>query len=152
MITTANSGNIWDFVSRCALPNECWIWCGRVNENGYGWVSDNGKLRLAHRVAYEKVKGSIPSGLVLDHLCGVPGCVNPNHLEAVTQQENLRRGNGVCAKRSRQTHCKNGHEFTPENTARNSVRPTHRKCKACQRAYDAKRIAARKASRVAAVA
>jgi hypothetical protein len=46
---------------------------------------------MAHRVVYERVRGPIPKGLVLDHLCRNPGCVNPEHLEPVSQATNLRR-------------------------------------------------------------
>lgn len=64
----------------------------------------------AHRLSYTLAYGSIPEGLVIDHLCRTPVCVRPDHLEAVTQQENMRRGPGA------KTHCKRGHEFNEVNT------------------------------------
>lgn len=72
----------------------CWIWSASryVRRGGYGQFNLNGTAVKAHRIAYELVKGPIPDGLVLDHLCRVTACVNPDHLEAVTQQENTRRG------------------------------------------------------------
>lgn len=71
----------------------CWLWTGSLNSDGYGRF--NGKL--AHRRTYLEVVGPIPDGLVLDHLCRVRNCVNPDHLEPVTQRENMRRGDqGQC--------------------------------------------------------
>lgn len=69
----------------------CWRWIGAHNQGGYGLVGVNGRLVTAHRRAYELVVGSIPHGLVLDHLCRVRDCCKPFHLEPVTQAENLRR-------------------------------------------------------------
>lgn len=61
-------------------------------------------------------------------------CVNPDHLEAVTNRENVLRGAGVTAQNARKEFCKYGHEFTPENTRHFGT--THRSCKMCQRRYD----------------
>ena len=69
----------------------CWVWTGARNRAGYGQVSRNGSNVSAHRWVYKRMRGPIPPGLVLDHLCYNPPCVNPDHLEAVTQEENLRR-------------------------------------------------------------
>lgn len=70
--------------------DECWPWLGVKNQKGYGMVSDwlkfNGS-RLAHRLTYEYLIGPIPDGLVIDHLCRNPGCVNPYHMEPVTNWE-----------------------------------------------------------------
>jgi hypothetical protein len=66
----------------------CWIWQRRVNEKGYG----HGNNGLAHRAYYEALHGKLPVGLVLDHLCRVRACVNPDHLEPVTNAENIQRG------------------------------------------------------------
>lgn len=70
----------------------CWIWKLTPTTNGYAQVRINNKGLRAHRVAYEEKFGPIPHGLVIDHLCRQPMCVNPDHLEAVTQGENIRRG------------------------------------------------------------
>lgn len=72
--------------------DSCWIWSGAIHGNGYGVFRWNGRNGQAHRFSYEAHKGAIPVGLVIDHLCRVRNCVNPDHLEAVTQGENLRRG------------------------------------------------------------
>lgn len=71
----------------------CTVWIGATNNKGYGLIGiGGGRIALAHRVAYEDEYGPIPEGHVIDHLCRVRNCVNPMHLEAVTQGENNRRG------------------------------------------------------------
>lgn len=67
----------------------CFIWQRHLDENGYGRAS---RRTLAHRLYYERARGPVPEGLELDHLCRVPACVNPDHLEPVTHVENIRRG------------------------------------------------------------
>jgi hypothetical protein len=68
----------------------CWIWTGGRSKAGYGAIFANGR-NSTHRVAYELSVGPIPKGLTIDHLCFVLTCVNPAHLEAVTNEENARR-------------------------------------------------------------
>lgn len=70
----------------------CWLWTGHMQNAGYGFISIKGKQYLVHRFMYERYNGAIPEGLVLDHLCRVTTCVNPDHLEPVTTAENVRRG------------------------------------------------------------
>ncbi len=72
--------------------NGCWNWIGAKSERGYGRLGVDGKTLFAHRFYYEKYKGAIPHGLVIDHRCRNPSCVNPEHLDVVTQAENIRRG------------------------------------------------------------
>jgi hypothetical protein len=69
----------------------------------------------------------------LDHLCRVRHCVNPAHLEVVTLHTNVTRGNGWAGRNARKTHCKRGHEFTPENTI--PLRNGGRECRQCRREY-----------------
>ena len=76
---------------------ECLVWIGATNSKGYGLISVDGTLQLAHRVAYVAEFGPIPEGHVIDHLCRVRNCVNPMHLEAVTVGENNRRGRAAKA-------------------------------------------------------
>src|SRR4051812_35821312 len=103
------SGHFWAKV----VPTEadaCWIWVGPVSERGYGVFTDPARprkrrCRAAHRYAYEELRTSIPPGLVLDHLCRTPLCVNPWHLEPVTQRVNTLRGVSVVAAQAVQTHC-----------------------------------------------
>lgn len=73
-------------------PDGCWLWTASCGRGGYGQVWHGGTMARAHRVVYLLVTGSpIPDGLELDHLCRVRHCVNPEHLEPVTRQENQRR-------------------------------------------------------------
>ena len=78
------------------LESGCWKWMGALLDTGYGVLHEGGKVGRAlraHRVAYELYRGEIPEGLVLDHLCHNRWCVNPEHLEAVTNHVNVLRGN-----------------------------------------------------------
>jgi hypothetical protein len=70
----------------------CWIWQGTRTVNDYGQLRVGNRSIRAHRFFYEQMVGSVPDGLVLDHLCRVHACVNPKHLEPVTDAENVRRG------------------------------------------------------------
>lgn len=80
------------FWSKVRIEDDgCWVWTANLN-NGYGNFSFGGKTRKAYRFAYEALAGQVESGLSLDHLCRNRGCVNPNHLEPVTQRENVYRG------------------------------------------------------------
>ncbi|MEU6543900.1 HNH endonuclease signature motif containing protein [Streptomyces sp. NPDC046859] len=107
----------------------CWLWTGTRVGTGYGQLDIAGRKRPAHRVVYEFLIGEIPGGLDLDHLCRVRHCVNPWHLEPVTRQVNIIRGDkpGINAGK---THCPHGHEYTDENTI---VYKGSRFCRACKR-------------------
>ena len=104
--------------------NGCWDWIGAKNAKGYG----NFRSRSAHVVAYELVKGAIPTGLQIDHLCRNKSCINPDHLEAVTGQENTRR--------AQPTHCKHGHALSGSNVML-YARPDgiRRKCRECAKRH-----------------
>jgi len=108
---------------------DCIEWWANKNSDGYG-VLDTAQARrfgqrMAHRMIYEECFGYIPDGLQVDHICCNRSCVNPEHLQLVTLEENLKLG------KERRTHCKNGHERTAENVY---VTPqgTYR-CQICQR-------------------
>ncbi len=110
----------------------CWIWSDVIDQDGYGIIQHTEKNRVlhlrAHRLSYEKFKGKIPEGLVIDHLCRTRCCVNPNHLEVVTISENTKRGG-----RSLKTHCPKGHPYDGDNLYLASV--NHRQCRECRRQY-----------------
>ena len=111
-------------------PDGCIEFTG-ANSGGYGTVRRHGIVVRAHRATYELFVGPIPEGLQLDHLCRNTACVNPAHLEPVTIGENRRRGLlGVLG--ALPTHCRHGHEYTPENT---HIYPGDgsRVCRACGR-------------------
>lgn len=110
----------------------CWEWPGASNGSGYGRVSVGpGKAEYVHRHVYELIVGLIPPGLDLDHLCRNRSCGNPLHLDPVTRGENVRRSPiAPAAVNARKTHCKWGHEFTPENTTRDAR--GRRGCRTCR--------------------
>jgi HNH endonuclease len=109
----------WTKVQRGG-DDDCWLWMASRGHHGYGRFDQ----LAAHRVAYELIIGPIPAGLVIDHLCRNPSCVNPAHLEPVTQRENMRRA------RHALTHCPQGHPYTEDNVYMWNDR---RKCRICHR-------------------
>lgn len=121
------------------MKGPCWIWQGGKNSDGYGAIKqlrDRGLPAPVHAAAYTLLRGPVPEGLELDHLCRVRACMNPDHLEAVTHHENMKRGI-----QATKTHCKRGHEFTPENTkvTINQCGNPGRTCIACQKLAEARR-------------
>ena len=120
-------------------PNSgCWLWTGSTRGAGYADFRVGGKNRLAHRVSYEATFGPIPDGLTLDHKCRVRCCVNPHHLEPVTQRVNTLRGISPSAKNAAKIQCDQGHDL-----AFAYITPAGgRTCRVCQaataRAYRAR--------------
>jgi hypothetical protein len=107
----------WEKVSLPMTADGCMVWRAGATNAGYGrfflaYVDGKRSYTMAHRVAYTLAYGPIPDELEIDHTCGYRPCVRPDHLELVTQTENLARRIGS----SSLLFCKNGHEFTEENT------------------------------------
>lgn len=117
-------------LERWSIPEPmsgCQLWMGYGNGNtAYGRVYYLGVAYLAHRASYELSIGPIPPGLVIDHLCRNPACINPRHLEPVTSQTNTKRGLA-----GNMTHCKRGHELAGENLIR--TKTGNRRCWTCTR-------------------
>lgn len=114
----------------------CWTWLASTTSEGYGQIRADGINRSAHRLSWEMSQGPVPHGLVLDHLCRNRACVNPDHLEPVTQRVNVQRG-----ERAQRTHCPRGHAYSPENTR---VRAGKRNCVACHRINQSNYLARKK--------
>ena len=130
----------------------CWVWVAGKTAQGYGgFHPSKGSMELAHRWAYRVARGPIPDGHVIDHLCRNRACVNPDHLEPVSNEENLRRGAGYALRNGMRDECINGHRYTPENTysdPRGGIR-----CRECARQRDRqphRNAALRRANRKAA--
>jgi hypothetical protein len=131
------------FWAKVDAEGDCWIWTGAIGTHGYGVFRVDGKAVTAHRYSYESLVGKIADGLTIDHLCRNRPCLNPDHLEAVTQMENNRRvPAGLRSASARglkppRTECKRGHPLSGENLY---VVPNsgHRSCRTCakQRVLD----------------
>lgn len=112
----------------------CWIWTLSKNKRGYGKASKRGGgWMLAHRASYLLIIGPLQKGEVPDHLCRVPACVNPYHLEIVTNVENILRGNSLNAINAKKTHCIRGHPLSGDNLYIENKRngKIGRRCKRC---------------------
>lgn len=111
----------------------CWLWDAAIARGGYGHFWLGKRLVYAHRFSYELTRGKIPDGMVIDHKCCVPSCVNPDHLEAVSQKENAQRtvDRGRWHNRhARKTHCPHGHPYFGDNLYFDSG---YRRCRECSR-------------------
>src|SRR6266700_441189 len=116
----------------------CWMWTG-CTVRGYGQMRLKGQRIYTHRASYMIFKGSIPEGMVIDHLCRTPECINPNHLEAVTNKENLLRGEAPTIKIHRLGYCARGHEINNMNTYINPKTGWIQHCRICERENQRKR-------------
>lgn len=125
---------------RTEMVGDCAVWLGARDSSGYSSIYDGARVRVGHRLVYELVKGAIPSGMTVDHLCFVTAFLNPAHLRLLSNGDNARRQRSTLKEQ-----CKNGHEFTAENTYLRT-KNGRRQCRACNREavarYRAKRGAA----------
>lgn len=125
------------FWARVAKGEGCWLWQGSVSPNGYGRLTVDGEVVGAHRFAFELTSGAaVPDGFYVCHRCDNPTCVRPDHLFLGTPKDNV---DDMIAKgrqrltgrpKAKPTHCKRGHEYTPENTGYWGPNQ-HRHCRTC---------------------
>lgn len=125
---------IWDHLEIA----DCWTFTGksrRGRNHRYGGIRYQGRTYAVHRLVYELLVGPIPDGMVIDHLCKNPLCCNPDHLDVVTQAENIRRGaTGKYQTKAnlRKTHCPHGHPYSGDNLRLR--KNGHRICRTCDNA------------------
>ncbi len=123
---------VWDRIDQ-RTTDECWPWKLSLNSKGYGqigwWAGGRSHMTSAVRAVWTSLHGPIGAGLVIDHLCRVRSCCNPNHLEPVTPLENTRRGEGPSGLAARRTHCPAGHPYSSENTRMD--KRGYRVCRSC---------------------
>lgn len=116
--------------------NGCWVWQGWTDAAGYGLAQRGGRPWKAHRLSWTAANGPIPSGMTVDHICFNPSCANPGHLQLLTPGENSARKQSVLS-----PTCKNGHEWTADNTATHTLRSgpeagrAVRRCRQCARDF-----------------
>ncbi|AKY03535.1 HNH endonuclease [Streptomyces phage Hydra] len=125
----------WNKVS--VSESGCWEWAAYRDRHGYGAFYWEGKDRRAHRVSFSVLSRPIPDGMEIDHLCRNRSCVNPAHLEPVTQTENIDRGENHIGVNRTKTHCAQGHPLVEGNLVLNKLKLGHRYCLTCQRARNA---------------
>lgn len=122
-LTQAQIARFWSRVEKqpgCG----CWVWRGTAH-HGYGTVSFFDRWYAAHRVALALSGVKLVPGLVSDHICRNRACVNPQHLEQITNRDNLLRGIGPAAVNARKALCIRGHVLTPAKRGR--------ECRLCRR-------------------
>lgn len=147
-------------LSRARRVGECLVHQNK-HHTGYAYIRINGERFPAHRTIKAVATGKNPPELVTDHLCRVTACIRPSHLEFVDNIENVRRGissqifiDTVVARKKNQTHCKHGHEFTPQNTGLSRVPISNgrftigRHCKECHKLRERKRRRDAKENRI----
>jgi len=125
-------------IDRTSSLDGCWLWTGACvyveGVRAYGRIAlpaPHSRIKMAaHRVSYELYKGPILNGDVLDHLCAIKQCVNPDHLEAVSMRTNTLRGPAPNAVTCRRQACQHGHDLSqPENVT--VYKDGRRRCRLC---------------------
>ncbi len=120
------------FMAKIDADGDCWLWTGAVNHLGYGRFAYGGTDIRAHRAAWCLLVGPCPEDLVPDHRCYQTGCANPDHLEWITEEENIRRSNSASARNQRATRCPQKHPYDEANTVwRVQKGRKRRECRVC---------------------
>jgi len=122
-----NTPAFWNCVE---VTGNCWNWTGKANYKGYGYFSISGRRYQVHRWSYEHFVGPIPAGLTIDHLCRNRICVRPEHLEPVTNRENILRGASPTAENARKAACLRGHPLGAPRLLKGHPAPV-RRCRTC---------------------
>lgn len=124
----------WNKVDMFAADG-CWVWQNSIDTSNYGLFRFRKRIWKAHRLAWTWLVGEIPANRQVHHHCFNTRCVNPDHLEVVTQTENLivHGKTNFGYKNARKTHCPQGHEYNAENTYRSPSQPGRRRCLTCTR-------------------
>lgn len=121
------------------VKKDCWIWTGATMKNrGYGVFNLRGKTETVHRIMYSHFNGEIPMGVgngvpVIDHLCNVRACCNPEHLRLTSQRNNSLRGDSPPSINHRKTHCIRGHLLPTEPNEKWGHNRHGRRCLICRR-------------------
>jgi HNH endonuclease len=109
----------------------CWIWQPALNSHGYGQFIENGRYYQAHRYSYELFVGPIPDGHTVDHLCNQTDCENPDHLEAKTQGDNVRRSRHENFQAHANGTCTKGHELIDPYVKKRKNGTLRYQCRIC---------------------
>lgn len=131
------NGEVFPLVDLIDASGDCWLWTGRVERNGYGRVYVGRQKWSAHRLIWWALVGPIPDKAVIDHMCRVRHCVNPDHMRVVTQAINNDASPAVVTTiNKRKTKCCNGHPFDSTNTGIRNTQSGGRQrfCRTCRRA------------------
>ena len=127
-------------LNRVVITETCWLWPG-ATKVGYAWGLVKYKPELLHRFFYRELREPIPEGLHIDHLCRVRNCLNPWHMEAVTQKENTLRGDAPTIRAKRDNLCVRG--LHSMDNAYVNPKTGWRRCRSCAAEYERRRRAIR---------
>ena len=140
-VTVEECARFWRKVDK---SGDCWLWLPPPGNHGYGQMGAAGTVMLAHRISYLLHHTEIPDGLTIDHLCHVKTCVRPDHLEAVTSSDNVKRAHRDGLYSYDPECCPHGHPRTPEVWRAKKSGASY--CIECQRGHN-RRYASRRSGR-----